>query len=286
MTNITKEQVDFFRHNGYVKLEGIVPKANCDRVIEAIWSCLGKDASDPENWYNPPQSVMNRDGMVEMYHHQTMWDNRQLEEVYGAFSTLLDEEKLWVSIDRVNMKPPVRADKQHLDNSFIHWDTDTSVLPRPIPKGRKVQGVLYLADTEANQGGFQCVPEIYRDLEQYLDRQPADRNPRVPDLTGYDVQPIPGKAGDLLIWDVLLAHGNGHNRNTVPRYAQYITMYPEGNEQTREQRVKMWRERSAPENHHAFPGDPRKWEQTEFDGPPELTPLGRKLLGLDAWGDA
>ncbi|QHW33061.1 phytanoyl-CoA dioxygenase family protein [Paenibacillus rhizovicinus] len=285
MAAITKEQVEFFQQNGYVKLEGIVSKENCDRVIEAIWSCLGQDRSDPDNWYNPPQGVMNGDGMVELYHHQSMWDNRQLPDVYDAFAQLLNQQKLWVSIDRVNMKPPAKADKKHLDNSFIHWDTDTNNLPSPIPKGRRVQGVLYLADTAPDQGGFQCVPSIYRDLEAYLQRQPADRNPRVPDLTGYEVEVIPGKAGDLVIWDVLLAHGNGHNRNTIPRYAQYITMYPEGNEESRQQRVDMWRERKAPQRHSAFPGDPRNWEQTAFEGPPELTPLGRKLLGLDAWGE-
>ncbi|QHT62961.1 phytanoyl-CoA dioxygenase family protein [Paenibacillus lycopersici] len=285
MAAITKEQVAFFRRNGYVKLEGIVPKANCDKVIEAIWACLGKDGSDPDNWYDPPQGVMNRDGMVELYQHPSMWDNRQLPEVYDAFSQLLNERKLWVSIDRVNMKLPAKADKQHLDNSFIHWDTDTSSLPSPIPKGRHLQGVLYLADTAPNQGGFQCVPSIYRDLEQYLERQPKDRNPRVPDLTGYDVEVIPGKAGDLVIWDVLLAHGNGHNRNTLPRYAQYISMYPERSDEERARRVRLWRERRGPENHPAFPGDPRRWEQTAFASSPELTPLGRKLLGLDAWDE-
>jgi hypothetical protein len=40
----------------------------------------------------------------------------------------------------------------------------------------------------------------------------------------------------------------------------------------------------APANAHkdipGFPGDPRGWEQTKY-GTAELSPLGRKLLGLD-----
>ncbi|WP_274363095.1 phytanoyl-CoA dioxygenase family protein [Paenibacillus thermotolerans] len=281
---ITKEHVTFFRENGYVKLEGIVPKDNCDRVIEAIWDCLGKDPTDPENWYDPPKGVLSGGGMVEMYHHQSMWENRQLPAVYEAFAQLLGERKLWVSMDRVNMKPPAREEHPELNYGFIHWDTDTSKVTYPIQRPRGVQGVLYLADTAENQGGFQCVPGIYRELEAYLQRQPADRNPWVPDLTGYEVEPIPGKAGDLVIWDTLLPHGNGHNHAQTPRYAQYITMYParEDDAKAREDRVDKWRNRKAPDG-AAFPGDPRNWEQTNFDGPPELTPLGRKLLGLDAW---
>ncbi|UVI32780.1 phytanoyl-CoA dioxygenase family protein [Paenibacillus spongiae] len=283
---ITKEHVAFFRENGYVKIEGVVPKDNCDRVIDAIWDCLGHDPSNPDNWYDPPKGVLGSAGMVEMYHHQSMWDNRQHPAVHQAFAELLGEEKLWVTLDRVNMKPPVRSDRKELSAGFIHWDTDTSKLPNPLRKPLGVQGVLYLADTAVNQGGFQCVPGIYRVLEEYLQTQPEGRNPSVPDLTGYEVEAIPGKAGDLVIWDILLPHGNGHNYADSPRYAQYISMSPARYHRVEERnaRIEQYQKRDHPKG-AAFPGDPRMWEQTRFDSPPVLTQLGRKLLGLDAWED-
>jgi len=285
MAFITEKDRAFFRENGYLLVKGVVPKENCDRVIDAIWDCLDTDRSNPDNWYKPPKGVLSGGGMVEMYHHQTMWDNRQHPNVHQAFAELLGEEKLWVSLDRVNMKPPVREAHRELDYSFIHWDTDTSKLPEfPLPHPYGLQGVLYLADTATNQGGFQCVPGIYRNLEAYLKAQPADRNPTVPDLTGYEVEAIPGEAGDLLIWDVLLPHGNGRNFAETPRYAQYITMFkvnPSRLENV-QARIDCWENRKGPSG-PAFPGDPRNWEQNTFEGPPELTPLGRKLLGLDSW---
>lgn len=281
---ITEDHLKFFRENGYVKIEGIVPQENCKQVIEAIWSCLGKDPDVPDNWYNPPEGVLNGGGMIEMYHHQSMWNNRQHPDVYDAFSKILGIKQLWVSMDRVNMKPPVRTEHPELDYAFIHWDTDTSKESFPIQKSRGVQGVLYLADTSEKQGGFQCVPGIYRELETYLKKQPADRDPRVPDLTGYEIEAIPGKAGDLVIWDKLLPHGNGHNVADTPRYAQYITMFPArpDNIDARDKRIEKWRHRQGPEG-PAFPGDPRGWEQNSFTGAPALTSLGRKLLGLDRW---
>jgi len=39
--------------------------------------------------------------------------------------------------------------------------------------------------------------------------------------------------------------------------------------------------RIAPEG-YAFPGDPRNWEQKKYKTA-ELSPLGRKVLGLDKW---
>jgi hypothetical protein len=67
------------------------------------------------------------------------------------------------------------------------------------------------------------------------------------------------------------------------RIAQYISMMPaeEENETLRQWRINSWRDRIAPEG-YAFPGDPRKWEQTKYQRA-ELTPLGKKLLGLEKW---
>jgi ectoine hydroxylase-related dioxygenase (phytanoyl-CoA dioxygenase family) len=213
-----------------------------------------------------------------MYQHQAIWDNRQHPKVHQAFAEIWGEEKLWVSLDRANMKPPAREDQPDWNNrGMIHWDLDTS--QQPIQFG--VQGVLYLTDTAEDQGGFQCVPGFNNTFDEWVKTQPEDRNPHHPDLTGLDVRSIPGKAGDLLIWHRLLAHGNGHNTSDKPRLAQYITMSPArtDDEAARQARVASWQERRPMPN---WPGDPRAWEK-EKQQTAELTPLGKKLLGVDLW---
>ena len=173
----------------------------------------------------PRQSVLAdiSGGMVEIYQHQALWDNRQYPKVHQAFAEIWGDEKLWVSLDRANMKPPAREDRPEWCNKgMIHWDVDTT--QQPVAFG--VQGVLYLTDTAEDQGGFQCVPGFHRMFDEWVKTQPADRNTRKPNLTGLTVESIAGQAGDLLIWHRLLAHGNGHNRSDRPRLAQYITMKP------------------------------------------------------------
>jgi ectoine hydroxylase-related dioxygenase (phytanoyl-CoA dioxygenase family) len=184
------------------------------------------------------------------------------------------------------MKPPPHPDHPEYDHKgFTHWDTDTSKLPQPFG----VQGVLFLTDTTEDMGGFQCVPGFHKNLEAWIAEQPADRNPFAPDLDrlpeGMKVTPIPGKAGDFLIWNKLLAHGNGHNVSDRPRLAQYISMGPAPaspltpeQEERRQDRIRRWQNRLGPTG-KAFPGDPRRTE--ELHGrTAELTPLGESFSAL------
>ena len=111
--------------------------------------------------------------------------------------------------------------------------------------------------------------------------QPEDRNPNAPDLTDLEVKSISGKAGDLLIWNRLLAHGNGHNVSDKPRLAQYITMSPapKDADESRKARALSWQERRPMPG---WPGDDREWEHNHLTTA-DLTPLGKKLLGVDLW---
>ena len=285
MAVLSKEDWAFWQENGYVVIPNAVPQENLDRMVETIWQFLDMDPDDQESWYKYKPytrddrcSPISGAGMVEMYQHQALWDNRQHPKIHQAFAEIWDDEKLWVSLDRANMKPPARDDHPEWGHQgMIHWDMDTS--EQPIRFG--VQGVLYLTDTAENQGGFQCVPGFNNTFEEWVKTQPEDRNPRQPYLADLEVKSIAGKAGDLLIWHRLLAHGNGHNTSDKPRLAQYITMSqaPKDNEEGRQARIKSWQERRPMSN---WPGDARDWEH-EKQETAVLTELGRKLLGVDLW---
>jgi ectoine hydroxylase-related dioxygenase (phytanoyl-CoA dioxygenase family) len=279
MQVFTKFDLEFFDQHGYVIARNVVPQANLDAVIAAIWEFLGMDPHNPDDWYRPPHSP---GGMIELYQHQALWDNRQYPRVHQAFSEIFGTPKLWVSEDRVSMKPPSNAKYPAYDyKGFTHWDVDTSRMPLPF----EVQGVLCLTDTTADMGGFQCVPGFHKNLAEWIAAQPADRDPWAPNLAalpaGMKVVPIPANAGDLIIWNTLLAHGNGHNVSSRPRLAQYITMQPVGDDAERRQRIARWRNRQKPKGDWA-PGDPRRLEELHGKTA-ELSELGRKLLGIDDW---
>jgi hypothetical protein len=268
---------------GYVIVPNAVPLSHVERLSALLWEFQQLDPADPSTWNRAQlrdnqMRELNNSGMVELYNHQFLWDNRQHARVYNAFVDIWDREDLWVTIDRANLNPPNRGVRPF--QGFIHWDVDTSKVPLPV----NVQGVLALVDTDPELGGFQCVPELFRTLEQWIRTQPPDRNPVRPDTTGCAIQFVPMKAGDLLIFNSLLAHGIKPNTSTDrARLAQYLSMYPadEENDTARALRIRSWRDREPPKG-FAFPGDPREWEKTRYSRA-ELSELGELLLGLRSW---
>lgn len=281
---LSEEDWTFWKENGYIVIKGAVSPEQAQATADFLWEFDEKDPHNPETWYAPPRAEMKMKelagtGMVEVYNHQLLWNNRQTQRVYDAFVDIWGTEKLWVTIDRANLNFPSRPG--HEQTGFIHWDYDPETRPQ------NVQGVLALADqTDENMGGFQCIPWLYRNYDSWKLTQPEDRNRFQPDTTGLEdkIVKVPLQAGDLLIFNSTEPHGIRPNRSgDKVRIAQYISMMPaeEDNQAMVDWRVTSWKDRIAPEG-YAFPGDPRNWEQTKYDTA-ELSPLGRKLLGADSW---
>lgn len=279
---MTEEDWRFWTTNGYIVIKDAVPKEQVKKLADLLWEFEEKDPDDPETWYTPPRAEMKmkeltNTGMVEIYNHQYLWDNRQFPKVHQAFTDIWGTEKLWVTIDRANLNLPLRPGFDY--KGFIHWDYD------PETKPQNVQGVLALADQDdEDMGGFQCIPELFRTYDTWKLTQPADRNHFQPDTTGFELVKVKMNAGDLLIFNSSQPHGIRANRSKDKvRLAQYISMMPaqEDDEALRQWRVKSWQEREAPTG-YAFPGDPRNWEKTKYETA-TLSDLGRKLLGLDKW---
>ena len=276
---LTEDDLRFFEENGYLRVSNVVPQENLNAVIDALFDNLEMDKNNPDDWYRPP---LPPGGMIEMYQHQAMWNNRQHPIMHQVFADIYGTEKLWTTIDRVNLKPPFREDHPEYDHKgFMHWDADVSYAAT-APFG--LQGVLYLADTPEGMGGFQCTPGHHKVVAEWAKTATPGSKER-PDMSAVPFVPIPGKAGDMVIWTRLLYHGNGRNLSDKPRLAQYIAMHPaptgDAFLKNREERIRRWRERRNPDAPWA-PGDPRRREELH-GATAELTPLGRKLLGLDSW---
>ena len=281
---LSEEDWKFWIHNGYIVIKNAIPREQAQATADFLWEFDEKDPNNPESWYAPPRAEMKMKeltgtGMVEVYNHQHLWNNRQTQRVYDAFVDVWGTERLWVTIDRANLNFPIRPGHEY--KGFIHWDYD------PETKPQNVQGVLALADqTDENMGGFQCIPWLFRNYDSWKLNQPEDRDRFKPDVAGLEdkIVKVPLEAGDLLIFNSSEPHGirPNHSDGKV-RIAQYISMMPAQpeDEALKNWRVNSWKNRIAPEG-YAFPGDPRNREQTHYETA-ELTELGEKLLGAKPW---
>ena len=132
---LSMEDWAFWQHNGYVVIKQAVPAAQVQATVNFLWAFDEKDPQDPSSWYTPARAAMQMKelagtGMVEVYNHQTLWDNRQTQRVYDAFVDIWGTEKLWVTIDRANLNVPNRPG--HEQKGFIHWDYDPETRPQNV----------------------------------------------------------------------------------------------------------------------------------------------------------
>jgi hypothetical protein len=93
------------------------------------------------------------------------------------------------------------------------------------------------------------------------------------------------KAGDLLIWNGMLAHGVAPNtsENGI-RAVQYLAMMPalESHQELKQSRIGSWRHLETPAWHQTLVGDADKHESLRYPAA-TLNDLGARLLGLKSW---
>ncbi len=283
---LSEADFEHWQKRGFVIVRNAIPPEKVERLKALLWQFEDKDPDDPSTWdvaarRDHPDAQVTNTGMVEIYNHQLLWDNRMERRIYDAFVDIWDMEDLWVSIDRANLNTPNRG--KRASAGFIHWDADTSLDPKPV----SVQGVLSLVHQDGGDiGGFQCVPYLFEHFDKWVKTQPANRDPHHPDMTGLEgeIAKVELFPGDLMIFNSLLAHGVAPNRSeNKVRMAQYISMFPadEADHAEREARIRSWREREPPAR-AGYVGDPRGWEKQHSETA-KLSPLGERLLGLRSW---
>jgi len=206
----------FWEEHGYVIVPDAVPKSSREAATQAILDHVGATLDEPESWYKPNDHGI----MVQFFQHPAFTANRQSRRLHKAFAQLWKTADLWVSTDRVGFNVPERPGWM-FRGPDMHWDVS---LARPIPFG--TQGILYLTDTEPEQGAFTLVPGFHHRLDAWLDSLPPGADPRGQDLHALGSKPIAGRAGDLIIWHHALPHGSRPNRATRPRIVQYINLRP------------------------------------------------------------
>lgn len=206
-----------WERNGYVVVPDAVAPESRDTAAAAILSFVGAREDDPDSWYG----TEHRSGiMVPLWQAPGFAENRRSARIHKAFAQLWGTADLWVTADRGGFNPPVRPGAL-FHGPDLHWDTS---LVSPVPFS--AQGILYLTDTPAEQGAFTCVPGFHLRLEEWLASLPAGADPRREDLHALGSVPIPGRAGDLVIWHDALPHGSRPNLGARPRVVQYVSMVP------------------------------------------------------------
>ena len=101
---LSVDQWDFWLENGYVIIKSAVSKNQAKKTASFLWEFEEKDPKNKDTWYTSPRAEMKMKelagtGMVEVYNHQFLWENRQSEKIYKAFIDIWGTKDLWGDYD-------------------------------------------------------------------------------------------------------------------------------------------------------------------------------------------
>jgi ectoine hydroxylase-related dioxygenase (phytanoyl-CoA dioxygenase family) len=212
---LTAEDIDFWNANGYLVLRNAVTQEQAADAATAIWQHLGASQADPQTWYKGHEDL--RGLMLTFYHHPALEANRRSPRIRRAYEQLYGTEDIHRNRDKVSFNPPENG-SYHFLGSSLHWDVS---LQLPIPF--RLQGLLYLTDTHADNGAFHCVPGFHNAIGNWMDNLPVNADPRAEALKTLQPIPVTGNAGDFVIWHQALPHCATPNRGATPRLVQYFT---------------------------------------------------------------
>lgn len=271
--HVSQADIDQFEEEGYLVVPGVVPLELCERVIEAILQFTGVDLENPDTWYSKRRAGH---GIVPLHHAQPFWDVRQLPALHEVFTALYGTPRLWVTMDRASYKPPASPETRGWSREPIHWDCNPWRF-----KGPSIQGLVYLTDTEKDQGAFSCVPSIYKNLASYCRNHEEGSSAHHPDVDDSDLVAVEGQAGSLVVFNRLMPHTSRLNESAAHRFVQYVTMKLVTDDEARQQQVREWRGKLPPQ--WAINQQLPDQQIPEPGEPASLTALGRRLVGVDSW---
>jgi len=210
-----EEELACWEEHGYVVLRNAVGEDEWRAAQQAIYAYVNAVPDDVESWYRGD----GRHGiMVELIQHPALAATRRSPRIHKAYAQLWGTADLWVSADRCGFHPPQREGCP-FPGPDLHWDLD---LNAPLAFG--TQGILYLADTPAEQGALTVVPGFHKRLPGWLASLAPGIHPQQQDLHALGSLPVAGRAGDMVIWHQWLPHGSRPNLGKRPRVVQYINM--------------------------------------------------------------
>ncbi len=270
---LSQEEIDTFWRDGYLLVRGILTKKEAKHFAGLILDLLPRDLSIPEHWeafdgrfkpfHTPSNQTFDGPEFIPLY---------QNERLYQIMVQLLGHPRLLVRDGSVaiTMRNDTRNESDlsqdlHIDPA-VPEDADEFLF---TPDEVEIGGCYYFTDVEPGGGGIHVVPGGHRIVEKEAraatyGRQLHDKWRNIPHLKTVEVT---GEAGDFVLTHHLMPHAASHNRRPEARIAQFF----------------RYARDDQPWGTGDRPGDRPTSRYYNDLQTAVMTPLGRKLLGVDPW---
>jgi hypothetical protein len=222
--------VDTMNKYGVVVIQ-VLSADECIKTETALWKENGDRLRaddyttwENENWPSPAHPFLSDKYAL----HEQAFRNRVNPKVVDAFIQLYKTDDLLTTVDFWGIKRGTvfGPDEQRIDwrpkPLKLHWDVDLITYNKQ--KKQRYQALVAIVNCNQEVGSFSCVPgSCYID---YSKHQENHKYVKKTSVLQRQVQRIPLRAGDMVIWDMGIAHANYANYTNTCRLTQYMRMVP------------------------------------------------------------
>ena len=217
MSTLDPGQIDLFKRQGFLVLEGLVEPETLSAWRDQFWSHVGADRDDPETW--PEDYVIQGLGvdppLGQLPPMQTIIEQLGGGMFGGGGGSMLVK---WPGPDGAAWKMP---DSGHIDGYG----------PGGWSGGFMLGATTYMDDVEPGGGGFVYWPRSHEPVQAYFREHPEQIDGSFRDRKDWeerqwalfsDESPhqaveFTGRAGDVILWHCFLCHTGSPNVRNRPR---------------------------------------------------------------------
>jgi ectoine hydroxylase-related dioxygenase (phytanoyl-CoA dioxygenase family) len=291
--NEPNEIAEFFWKYGFVVVRDVLSQEDVQQTYKEIFEVARVDPNKPESWinvnwdkvygssYNAKKGFLGNNIALT----PAAWKNRENENIYKAYGAILKQKDLWIKLDRFGFMRPTRqlisgnttVDRVDWETSrnWVHWDQN----PWLEPNFCRIQAIIAITDSTNTTGGFHCIPGFTHHFKTWAKKNIESKNfsclvnfPDDDDIKKHTTR-IFMRKGSILMWDSRTPHGNYPNESNGFRIVQYTGMYPYPHKDIDAQEILGQRKREMK----------NLFKYSIF--PINLTPLGKKICGLEDYGE-
>jgi len=302
---------------GYAILPGVLDEKECETAINDIWKWLeglgtGIKRGDKKTWAskNWPPNIHGIIQHLRIGHTEFAWKVRANPNVYKAYSKIWGTKKLLASYDGVCvMKPPEITRRWNKQRKWYHTD-------QTLRDSRKkcIQGFVTLENMSSDDGTLCVLAGSHKYHNTFAKWRKSESDEVAPSANWYKLNSqetnwyleqkgvkevkVSAPKGALVLWDSRTIHQNKWpdkgRKHPRWRYVVYSCMLPAENAPVKDLRKRTKALSELRMTTHwpypctLFPEKPRTYgkEMPEWKTVttlPDLSPLARKLAGIDEW---
>jgi hypothetical protein len=243
-----KEYKDYFLEHGFCVITNIVEDLEIKEAINEIWehpSLLGDSGiirDDPNTWNIEIDGV----GFLDLkggYSHAQLkyyWKTRLNDKIINVYRQLYNEEDLKFKLGRYGFMRPTKniiiKDGTLIDKP--EWKTNKKWVHLDLNpwdhQDLRIQGILTLTDQTETSGGFCCIPDFHKKINEWSKTKIPNAKEKISDLYYFDkeaeeqdmIQKLIVPKGSLILWDRRTPHSNYPNNDNTFRIVEYIHYEP------------------------------------------------------------